>query len=168
MGWPPTRIFLSFNCVWFSCFFCDAFTKDGNGALLWHVCCCIDSCTYERLDLHKWVLESQASSAGGRFCPKSGSTCVGCSVQICMSMCLLRANASVHIMMWAPGAPKIWLLECQSGLANSRSCLDFWRQLCRLFVSNIDFHMFAQGANFCTYYGVRTQGSTSVSLRVST
>merc|ERR1712129_550749 len=58
----------------------------------------------------------------GRFCPKTAVNCVDCAGQIWISVCLLRANASVHNILSAPGAPNVRLLESQAIFAEGRSC----------------------------------------------
>jgi len=44
------------------------------------------------------VLESQVRFADGRFCPKSEAKCIDCSAQAWVFLCLLRAQASVHVI----------------------------------------------------------------------
>jgi len=66
-----------------------------------------------------WVLESQASSADGRSCPKSEAECIDCSAEIwnlrvcsqCRPPCILLCE---HLQL------QVWDLESQASLADGR------------------------------------------------
>jgi len=69
--------------------------------------CCEHRALNERK--RKNVYLSRSKKQGGRdvFCPKSEANCIDLVAKIWTFMCLLRAQASLHIIIFAPRARRV-------------------------------------------------------------